>query len=297
MVYSMTGYGKAEQTIDGKQIIVELKSLNGKQFEIVNRINPLLKKFEADIRSILIQKLIRGSIDVSILVKQDGASKPVVVNNDLLRYYYKNIEQLASELQVDISKDPIQILTTIMKMPEVVSADTEGVTEAEWEVIASLLNDASDALMNHRKEEGEGLTADLHLRITNIQTLLAEIAPYEQPRIDRIKSRINQTLEESVGKEAIDLNRLEQELVFYIEKNDISEEKQRLASHCTYFLELLSNGQNNAGIGKKIGFIMQEIGREINTLGSKANDALIQKIVVNMKDELEKAKEQSLNVL
>lgn len=297
MIYSMTGYGKAEGIMNDKQITVELKSLNGKQFEIVNRLNPLLKRYEPDIRNLLQQKLIRGSLDVSIIVKQEGgSSKPVTVNADLAKYYYNIIYQIGRDLNIPTEQDPVQLLSTIMRMPEVVSSDAEGVDEKEWEVITQLLETAASRLSEHRQAEGKGLGEDLVQRIRNIEEGLEKVLPFEQGRTEKIRNRILQNLEEWVGKDKVDENRLEQEMVYYIEKNDISEEKQRLSSHCRYFYDLLQQ-DNSEGVGKKLGFVLQEIGREINTLGSKANDAGIQKIVVNMKDELEKAKEQSLNVL
>ena len=297
MIYSMTGYGKAESVWNDKQLTVELKSLNGKQFEIVNRLNPLLKRYEADIRNVLLQKLIRGSLDVSIIVRQEGGSaKPVMVNAGLAKYYYNIIRQIGTDLDISTDQDPVQLLSTIMRMPEVVSADAEGVDEKEWELIAQLLESAAERLTEHRLSEGRGLEQDLLQRIRNIEAGLEKVLPFEQGRTEKIRNRILQNLEEWVGKDKMDENRLEQEMVFYIEKNDISEEKQRLRSHCLYFYDLLQQ-DNSQGVGKKLGFVLQEIGREINTLGSKANDADIQKIVVNMKDELEKAKEQSLNVL
>lgn len=297
MIYSMTGYGKAESVMNDKQITVELKSLNGKQFEIVNRMNPLLKKYESDIRNLLLQKLTRGSLDVSIIIRQEGgSSKPVSVNAGLAKYYYNIILQIGRDLHIAADQDPVQLLSTIMRMPEVVSSDAEGVDEKEWDVIFNLLAAAASQLSEHRKAEGKGLGQDLVQRIRNIEDGLEKVLPFEQGRTEKIRNRILQNLEEWVGKEKMDENRLEQEMVFYIEKNDISEEKQRLKSHCAYFYDLLQQ-DNNQGVGKKLGFVLQEIGREINTLGSKANDADIQKIVVNMKDELEKAKEQSLNVL
>jgi uncharacterized protein (TIGR00255 family) len=296
MIFSMTGYGKVEHEINGKLIIIELKSLNGKQFEIVNRINPLFKKYEAEIRSILIKKLIRGSIDLSITIKHDGNAKPTSINQDLVKSYFKSLQEIGKDLNIDIFNNPNELLAAILRIPEVVSADTDIITDVDWPYIAEVLEQTADILIQHRAQEGSGLGNDIYQRIMNIKKLLQSVEPFELPRNERIKQRIFQSLEDSVGKEQIDLNRLEQEMIFYIEKNDISEEKQRLAAHCNYFEEMISKADQQ-GIGKKLGFILQEIGREINTLGSKANDATIQKIVVNMKDELEKAKEQSLNIL
>lgn len=297
MIFSMTGYGKAESMVNGRQVVVELKSLNGKQFDIVNRLNPLLRKYESDIRTILQKQLNRGSVEATIVIKQEGgSSKPVIVNADLAKYYFNITQQIAHDLEISTQEDTMQLLATVMRMPEVVSADAEGVTDEEWEAIKANLEQASARLSEHRKSEGSGLENDLRQRIRNIENNLQLVAPFESQRVQKIKTRIAQNLEDWVGKDNVDNNRLEQEIVYYIEKNDISEEKQRLQSHCDYFDELISQ-DNSKGVGKKLGFVLQEIGREINTLGSKANDADIQKIVVNMKDELEKAKEQSLNVL
>lgn len=296
MIYSMTGFGRAEGVIQDKQFVVELRSLNGKQFEITNRLNPLLRKYEVDIRNLLLQELVRGSVEVLINIKQGGALKPIQINSEVAKFYYTSSQQLIQELDIDAAGKEMELLATILRLPEVVSADTEGVSEEEWVVLQQLIVEAAQMLKVQRKVEGEGLDKDISSRITNIAALLNQVDRFEHQRIVRVRERILQTLEEAVGKEKVDANRLEQEIVYLIEKIDISEEKQRLAAHCTYFHSIMSE-DNSGGIGKKLGFVLQEVGREINTLGSKANDADLQKIVVNMKDELEKAKEQSLNVL
>jgi len=292
MIYSMTGYGRAEGMAGNRLITVEIKSLNGKQFELTNRLTPLLKAYEADIRNDLIRILKRGSIDLSVIIKQDGASKPMQVNTDLARYYYSAMKNISQEL--GLSED--NVLSTLMRMPEVVAPDADTLPEDEWQAIRKLIEEAAVRLMTHRGEEGLNIGKDIVARIDNINTLLVNVEELEPKRIDRIRQRITGSLQEWIGLEKIDANRLEQELIFYIEKIDFSEEKQRLRSHCEYFRQLVQNADGE-GAGKKLGFVLQEVGREINTLGSKANDAGIQQIVVNMKDELEKAKEQSLNVL
>lgn len=292
----MTGYGRAEGASAGRQIIIEVKSLNGKTFELNNRFSPLLKAYETEIRKILMNNLKRGSIDISISIKQDGAAKPMRINTDLARYYFQAMESIAKELNLEWDKEKGQALNTLMRMPEIVSGETDSLPEKEWADIQILVEAAAARLTAHRETEGRMIAADISQRIANIERLQSDLAPLETERINRIRRRITGSLEEWIGKEKIDANRLEQELIFYVEKIDFSEEKQRLSAHCAYFKQLM-NEAGNEGIGKKLGFVLQEIGREINTLGSKANDAGIQKIVVNMKDELEKAKEQSLNIL
>ncbi len=292
----MTGYGRAEGRAGNRQVIVEVKSLNGKQFELNSRITPLLKAYEADIRNELMRILKRGTVDLSVTVKQEGAGKPMQVNADLARYYYQAMSGIAAELKLEMDGHPEHVLATLMRMPEVVAADMDTLPEPEWLEIRQLITEAAERLSVHREEEGKAIEKDLLANINGIEALLKEVEQYEPARIERIRQRINGSLAEWTDKERIDMNRLEQELIYYIEKIDFSEEKQRLRTHCTYFAELAGNGQAD-GIGKKLGFVLQEIGREINTLGSKANDADIQKIVVNMKDNLEKAKEQVLNVL
>jgi len=292
----MTGYGKAEAEVGGKHIVVELKSLNGKQFEITSRINSLLKRFEADIRTLLIQKLTRGSVDVAVSIKQDGAAKPVQINEALAKHFFNSFVKIGEDVGVDAKENAAQLLAAIMRMPEVVVADAEGITDEEWIVIKQLFEQAADNLMAHRLLEGKGLQIDIQSRINKIVSYHEEVNSFEGERIERIKTRINTALNDFINSDKIDMNRFEQEVIYYLEKNDFSEEKQRLNAHCNYFLQLIDNA-NEEGVGKKIGFVLQEIGREVNTLGSKANDANIQKIVVNMKDELEKAKEQCLNIL
>lgn len=294
MIYSMTGYGRAEGMTAGRQVIVEIKSLNGKQFELNNRFSPLLKAYEADIRNELLRLLKRGTVDLNITIKQDGAGKPMQVNTALARYYYQAMQQIAEELHLGLPSD--QVMTTLMRMPEVVAAETDTLPEEDWHAIKELMLAAANALSKHRQEEGAGIHKDLLGHIDAIEKLLEEVEVFEPDRMSRIKSRINNSLEEWMEKERIDVNRLEQELIYYIEKIDFSEEKQRLRAHCRYFQELVVTGDVH-GVGKKLGFVLQEVGREINTLGSKANDADIQKRVVQMKDYLEKAKEQVLNVL
>lgn len=289
----MTGYGRANGTSNGKDIIIELKSLNGKQFEITNKLTPLVKQFEADIRKQLTNSLKRGSLDVSIQIKQDGVAKPMQINVALAKSYYKGISQIAEELGLSNTEN---ILATLMRMPEIVAAETDMIIETDWTAIESILNEAITNLKKHRLIEGTHLQIYLLERIENIATLLTQAEVFEPKRIEKIRERIHGSLEEFISIEKIDMNRLEQELIFYIEKIDISEEKQRLSQHINYFKDLIEHADEE-GVGKKLGFVLQEIGREINTMGSKANDADMQQVVVQMKDELEKAKEQVLNIL
>ena len=287
----MTGFGRAEQTVNDKTFLVEIKSLNGKQFEMQLRLPPLLRPYEFDIRNILQEKLIRGTIDCSISIKQNGTTKPVIINTDLIKAYYHQIEQLSSELNIDTNS----VLSALLRLPEVVTPTNDFLNDNDFEEFKIVLNTALSELNKHRESEGASLERDLIARISNINLQEEAIVKLEPNRIKRIREEINQLLETHVGKENYDGNRLEQELIYYIEKIDIHEEQVRLKQHCEYFRSLLEN--DDEAKGKKLSFIIQEIGREINTTGSKAYDAEIQKCVVTMKDELEKAKEQILNVL
>ncbi len=287
----MTGFGRAEQTVNDKTFLVEIKSLNGKQFEMQLRLPPLLKPYEFDIRNILQEQLVRGTIDCNVVIKQNGASRPVVINTDLIKAYYQQIEILAGELKIDTNS----VLSALLRLPEVVTPANDVLSENDFEEFKKVLQAALSELNTHREEEGAMLEKDLYKRISNINAQEEEIVKLEPGRIKRIREEITQLLETYVGKENYDGNRLEQELIYYIEKIDIHEEQVRLKQHCEYFRALLANEEDAKG--KKLSFIIQEIGREINTTGSKAYDATIQKCVVVMKDELEKAKEQVLNVL
>jgi uncharacterized protein (TIGR00255 family) len=287
----MTGFGRAEATINGRQVVVEMKSLNGKQFDIVTKLPPILRSYELDIRNMLNSALMRGTIDLSIAIKQEGASKPMVVNTGLAKFYYEGMKQIATDL--NIPED--NMLATIMRMPEVVAADQDVISEGEWAQLKTVIETAANHLMAHRKNEGNALHKDLHSRIQTIESLLQDVIPLEVQRTEKIRGRIMQSLQDMVGTENVDANRFEQEMIYYLERIDISEEKTRLKQHCLYFHETVE--KQGISKGKVLGFILQEVGREINTLGSKANNAEIQQIVISMKDELEKAKEQILNIL
>lgn len=287
----MTGFGRAEKTIGDKTFLIDIKSLNGKQFDLSLRLPAVLKPFEFDIRKILGEGLNRGSVDCSISLKDTGNSKPVTINTDLAKAYYNSLAGLSNELGLDTSN----ILNALIKMPEVITPSSDTLSDKDWEQLQLLLKDAIVDLNLHREDEGNTLAAELQNRIDNISSLQKEIALLDPQRKEMIREGIVKLLEEKVGKENYDENRLEQELIYYIEKIDITEEQVRLKNHCSYFTEVLN--EDNGLKGKKLSFILQEIGREINTTGSKAYNSNIQKYVVMMKDELEKAKEQVLNVL
>jgi uncharacterized protein (TIGR00255 family) len=291
MLKSMTGFGRAEQTIGEKTYLVEIKSLNGKQLEVQLRLAPLLKPYEFEIRSLIQEQLLRGSIECNISIKQNGTFRPVNINTDLIRTYYRQLSDLAAELQIDTNA----VLSSLLRLPEVVTPASDMLDGQEYQQFSKVLQSALDELNRHRREEGAVMQQDLLQRVNNIHAQEEEILRLEPRRIARIREEIGQLLQKYVGAENYDANRLEQELIYYMEKIDIHEEQVRLRQHCAYFKELLSN--NDESKGKKLSFIIQEMGREINTTGSKAYDADIQKSVVAMKDELEKAKELVLNVL
>lgn len=291
MLYSMTGYGRAEQTIGDKTFLVEVRSLNGKQFDLRLTLPALLKPFEFEVRNLLNEQLERGSVECIIYLKQNGAGKPVSINTELAKAYYQPLAQLAKELNIETDN----ILSNLLKLPEVIAPVTDVLNADDYAQFEAILSEAIRQLNQHRTEEGKVMEQDLVERIRNIEEQQAIVASLEPLRRTRIKEGLVKVLEEHVGKENYDPNRLEQELIYYIEKIDISEEQVRLTNHCSYFRNLLKGKEKSKG--KKLSFILQEIGREINTTGSKAYDAQIQQSVVTMKDELEKAKEQVLNVL
>ena len=291
MLRSMTGFGRAEQMVGDKVFFVEVKALNGKQFDLQLKMPSLLKPFEFDIRNIIQEQLIRGTVDCYITIKQNGATKPVVINTELIKAYYQQITALSNELNIQDNA----ILSSLLRLPEVISQNTETLKEEEFLLFKNVLMSALQELNNHRTEEGASLERDLISRIENIHQQEKEILKYEPNRKIRIKDEINKLLLDHVGKEKIDNNRMEQELIYYMEKIDIHEEQIRLRQHCDYFIEMIKDAEISKG--KKLSFLLQEINREVNTTGSKAYDVDIQKCVVKMKDELEKAKEQVLNVL
>ena len=291
MLKSMTGFGRAEQTVGDKTFLVEVKALNGKQFELQLKLPALLRPYEFDIRNLLQENLVRGTIDCYVNIKQNGTTKPVTINTELIKAHYTQIKTLAGELDIDTNS----VLSALLRLPEVVTPTNDVLEQGDFKEFLIVLENALKELNDHRMEEGNSLEKDLFMRIEKIKEQEENILALEPNRKKRIKDEIHQLLDKHVGKENIDNNRMEQELIYYMEKIDIHEEQIRLRQHCEYFKDILNSPEN--GKGKKLSFVLQEIGREINTTGSKAYDAEIQKCVVKMKDELEKAKEQVLNVL
>ena len=281
----MTGFGRSEKTAGDLYVLVELKSLNGKQFDCNLRLPPLLKAFEFDIRNIISGKLQRGSIDAVITLKLNGSQKPSAINADLFRAYYQSLQSLGEELGFD----PARAVGDLLRVQDVVMAMTETLDDENWQSVADTIAAACDDLMLHRAEEGNVLRTDIESRIRAIGENSERVAQLAPQRAQRIREGIHKKLEEWVGKDQVDSNRLEQEIIYYLEKIDITEELTRLTNHCNYFFEITN--ETDVAKGKKLGFLLQEIGREINTTGAKANDAAIQKLVVAMKDDLEKAKE------
>jgi uncharacterized protein (TIGR00255 family) len=287
----MTGFGRAVVETCGKSVTVEIRTLNSKQLDLNTRIPLLFKNYENDIRSILSKELERAKADFTITVENRSVSSSVTINKELAKSYYQTVKELSNELGNPIESD---IFLHVMRMPDVVSTPQEEVSEALWEAVRGAILDACRQLNEFRISEGKVLEQDFVKRITLIRDMIDEVTPYEEQRIVRIREKFETSLKELAPKVQYDPNRLEQEIFFYLEKLDVTEEKVRLRKHCDYFIETLNENQSN---GKKLGFIVQECGREINTLGSKSNNFDIQQIVVRMKDELEKLKEQLANVL
>jgi len=287
----MTGYGKAIAETPQKKITIEIKSLNSKQFDLNTKMPWLYKEKEPEIRNLISQKLDRGKIDFSIYCDMLDDEVVTVINKSAVRNYYNQFKDIASELKIDLDD---QIFTAIMKLPDTLKTEKPEMPEGEWEIVRNQIIESVAMLDLYRIEEGNSIMTDLKKCIRNILSLLITIETFEPGRITKVREKLMAILEENMGQENVDKNRFEQELIFYLEKYDINEEKVRLKTHCDYFLETINTPSPN---GKILNFIAQEIGREINTIGSKANDASIQKFVVMMKDELEKIKEQTLNVL
>lgn len=292
MILSMTGYGKAVVTYKEKKISVEIKSLNSKNFDLSTRIAPLYREKEMEVRQTLANLLERGKVDFSLWIEKDAALDATPINAQLVKNYYQQIKNIATEIGIP---EPNDWFSTLLHLPDVTTkTEIEILEEDEWNVTKQAIDKAVECLINFRKQEGAALERKFHEKINNIEALLKSIEPYEESRVPKIKEKIIEGLEQ-VAKVDYDRNRLEQELIYYIEKLDINEEKQRLANHLNYFRETMQ--EKGHGVGKKLGFIAQEMGREINTTGSKSNQAEMQNIVVKMKDELEQIKEQVLNVL
>jgi len=287
----MTGYGKAVVTFGDKKITVEVKSLNSKAFDMSAHIAPIYREKEMEIRQMTAAALIRGKVDFYIWADKEAHAAATPVNKALVENYYRQIKDISAAAGIP---EPQDWFATLMRMPDVlVKTETEELGDGEWEAASRAIAGALDNLVAFRRQEGEALQRKFEEKLDNIASLLADIGPYETSRVEKIRARLLENLKK-IPEADYDKNRLEQELIYYIEKLDINEEKQRLANHLKYFRETMAEG---AGVGKKLGFIAQEMGREINTTGSKSNQAEMQNIVVRMKDELEQIKEQVLNVL
>jgi uncharacterized protein (TIGR00255 family) len=291
MIKSMTGYGKSIAETPLKKITVEIKSLNSKQLDMNTKLPWQYKEKEPEMKSIISQKLDRGKIDLSIFFDILDDENIPVINISVVKKYFYQMKEISEELNLDLNE---HILSTILRLPETLKTEKSELTEDEWELIKKQLLESINMLDLYRIEEGNALEKDLRNNLGRIISSLDSIEPFEEGRIKKVREKLLSILNENVNSENIDKDRFEQELIFYLEKFDINEEKVRLRKHCEYFIETLNTSSPN---GKILNFISQEIGREINTIGSKANDASIQKLVVMMKDDLEKIKEQSLNVL
>lgn len=292
MIQSMTGYGKATAELSDKKINVEIKSLNSKAMDLSTRIAPLYREKEIEIRNEIAKALERGKVDFSLWIdKKDACELITPINQDVVVAYYERIRTISETTGIPAPED---WFSTLLRMPDVMTKnDIQELSEEEWKAVHATVLQAIQNLVEFRIQEGAALEKKFREKISNIAKLLISVDPYEKERVEKIKERITDALEKTISVD-YDKNRLEQELIYYIEKLDINEEKQRLSNHLKYFINTMEDG---SGQGKKLGFIAQEMGREINTLGSKSNHAEMQKIVVQMKDELEQIKEQVLNVM
>ena len=291
MIQSMTGYGKADAEFQGKKIHVEIKSLNSKALDLTTRVAQLYREKEMEIRAMIQSSLERGKVEFSLWVEKGETVTAASINGNIVAAYAQQIKEISDKFGWNFPADPWSV---IVRLPEITQSNAvETLSEEEWGVVRQAVQEAIDHLVAFRKQEGVALAAKFAEKLDNIAALMEQIVPFEQSRVAKIRERLETRLEELKGVD-YDKNRLEQELIYYIEKLDISEEKQRLANHLNYFRETMQNGH---GQGKKLGFIAQEMGREINTTGSKSNQAEMQNIVVKMKDELEQIKEQVLNVM
>lgn len=290
MIQSMTGFGKATAELSNKKITVEVKSLNSKQLDLSVRIPSVYKEQELNVRSLIARRLERGKVDFAIYIENTSKETTSQINQNVLEAYYNQIKNSSEKLGVAVPADWFQVL---LRLPDVLKYEAQEADEEEWKVVSETINKALDQLVEFRKQEGKMLEDLFIQKVTNISTLMTDIEPFEAERVEKVKTRIIEALQK-IENFDYDKNRFEQEMIYYIEKLDINEEKVRLRNHLKYFLETLND---TSGQGKKLGFITQEMGREINTTGSKANHVQMQQIVVQMKDELEQIKEQVLNVL
>jgi uncharacterized protein (TIGR00255 family) len=288
----MTGYGSAITELPDRQIHVEIKSLNSKTMDLSVRMAPAYREKEIEVRNEISGKLERGKVDLSLWIeKKENAETAVIINQALLNSYYKQIMESAGKLGIPL---PADWFPTLLRMPDIMTKpETQEWSEEEWTIVSNTITEAIGQLIEFRKQEGKALEKKFRENIGNIRNLLEAVTPFEKERVEKIRERIADALEKVIGVD-YDKNRLEQELIYYIERLDINEEKQRLTNHLNYFIKTM---EGDSGQGKKLGFIVQEMGREINTLGSKSNHAEMQKLVVQMKDELEQIKEQVLNVM
>ncbi len=289
MIKSMTGFGKATKEFADKTVNVEIRSLNSKGMDLSLRLSSIYREFELELRNDISKKLERGKIDLSIFVESKNQETPVDINTDLAKAYHKKLKDLAN----DLNENSDSLLSQIIKLPDVLKSERKEANENEWKEIKTVIEVAIEGLNKFRDDKEKSIEKDFTERLNIIMDCLEKIKELDKLRIENIKKRIKGNITEVIGTEKIDINRFEQELIYYVEKLDINEEKVRLKTHCDYFLKTMKDPSS----GRKLNFITQEIGREINTIGSKANDAEIQKLVVLMKDELEKIKEQSNNVL
>jgi len=290
MIQSMTGFGKGVVELPTKKVTIEIKSLNSKQLDFFTRIPSIYREKEMEIRSMLSQTLERGKIEFIVNVENIGTEMDVKINASMVECYKNQIEKIADTLNIN---KPVEWFPTLLRLPDVIKTEMAGADEEEWKQVFKAINEALGKLCEFRIQEGQMLSQLFEQKIANITGLLKQIEPFEKERLEKVRLRITENLQK-IPDVQVDANRLEQEMIYYIERLDINEEKIRLVNHLNYFMETLNSGH---GQGKKLGFIAQEIGREINTMGSKSNHAEMQQIVVQMKDELEQIKEQVLNVL
>jgi uncharacterized protein (TIGR00255 family) len=287
----MTGFGRSELELEQKKITIEIRALNSKQMDIILKLPSVMKDRESDIRNEISKALIRGKVDVYVSFDGNEDERGVVINKSIFKDYYNQIQALCIENGITQNND---IVNTILRLPDTLKMEKAILTDEEWDVIMASVTKAVQDVRQFRIQEGDCLKKDLLTRLSAIEGLSEAIEPFEKNRIDKISARIKENIEELVGWDKVDKNRFEQELIYFIEKFDINEEKVRLKNHCKYFRDTV---ENEDFAGRKLGFIAQELGREINTIGSKANDSVIQQMVVQMKDELEKIKEQINNIL
>ena len=289
MLLSMTGFGKAIVQYGFKTFHIEIKAVNGRHLDLRFKLPNTYKNRELELRSLILSHAVRGKIDFSLLVDSEEGDEEYALNEQLFKMYYRQLDKLKAELQSEAD-----LFGAILRLPNVVKLNDTEVEEEEWQSVKEAAMEALESLKKYRLNEGDALYKDLRLRALNILTLLDEVEPYEEERLNTVKQRIDGNLKDFI-QEQIDQNRFEQEVIYYLEKFDITEEKVRLRQHCTFFMDILDT--NEEVKGKKLNFINQEMGREINTLGAKANHSMIQRIVVQMKDQLEKIKEQIANVV